>query len=105
MSQDDAFFTEKDGLWAGLFDKIGSFSNQQMHSLLTLRLRMKAQRELYDKVLHHSQMHREALKQLHVTSLKNFDDIRGIFTERQLAKYFVWVEANQLCMKMIMTQK
>eukprot|EP01083_Nonionella_stella_P106225 306214_1 len=100
MSQPAQFYAQTDGLWSGLFNQIG-YSPNQMADLMKMRIQMREQKTMHEQLVARAHSLQEATKEFQELISKNFRAIRGVFTERQLANFFVWCETNQLCVKML----
>eukprot|EP00475_Leptophrys_vorax_P032962 TRINITY_DN5147_c0_g1_i1.p2 TRINITY_DN5147_c0_g1~~TRINITY_DN5147_c0_g1_i1.p2 ORF type:complete len:349 (-),score=86.73 TRINITY_DN5147_c0_g1_i1:1223-2269(-) len=101
MCQDDKFYQDPQGLWNCLFKQQLELTDEQMIHILSLRHEMKKQREMGQKVEEVYNKFRPMVEMHLAQTNVNLDRLRGVLSSEQLARFFVWVEQNQLCVKML----
>jgi len=100
LSQSDDFYLN-DGLWQGVMGREVGLSTEQMNDLLECRGEITvAVNELHD-VLRRMQTLRADIRAHMEERHKAIEDVIAVLTPQQLAAFCTWVDANPMCMQLI----
>lgn len=101
MCQDDQFYADPSGMWTSLFKTQLRLSDMQLEQMLSLRNDMCQQRKSTKQAEVLYTQFKQALEESLDQSDSLLSRLRTILTSEQLAKFFVWVDQNQLCVKVL----
>jgi hypothetical protein len=100
LDQNDDFYSSP-GLWSQLMSGEVGLNSVQLESILSKRSAIHEERK---HLLQCEAMIRQVrlavnshLKSLH----SHIDDIQRVMNPQQLAKFYLWVESNEWCLKML----
>lgn len=100
LNQRDPFYEDKSGLWNSLFHSEVGLSTEQMQQVFALRNRIRAQKSLSTEVQQAFERLQQALKGHVSQASTNMEELLGIFTPEQLAKFYSWVDTyGKVCVK------
>lgn len=105
MNREESFYQDPNGLWNSLFVKELGLSEDQMREMHQFR---KSVLEYRQSILNKGGafLNLQCLVEAHLMRInENLQRLRRLLNPTQMAKFIVWVQQNELCVKMLESLK